>query len=319
MRKQRSRLLSRTEGPESSHAIEVATLASGFNLSVPVLVMKGKRDGPNIGISATIHGDDIVGVQVIRELWKSQLAGISSNGDADHRALGPLRVTLYSPTVVNANASTPNAANNSARSFAPARTTSRSKDSNLAVHASCRSTCHRNVTLSAANPFPASVGKTTPRAVNRRVASSNLARGANPFNQLARGGDRGAGCSGAAVFQKPFRTAHRKLLNPHTKKSAHGVFRNQMILTPIIAIGIGLADGKDCNAHGELFNVPVQFRAFPALFRTDATRIARLFESEFCIRHSPARRRPCRLGQRLAVHQRKYRSGASQIRHERPQ
>ncbi|HEV2616650.1 MAG TPA: succinylglutamate desuccinylase/aspartoacylase family protein [Candidatus Acidoferrales bacterium] len=53
------------------HAIEVATLASGFNLSVPVLVVKGNREGPKIGISATIHGDEIVGVQVVQELWNS--------------------------------------------------------------------------------------------------------------------------------------------------------------------------------------------------------------------------------------------------------
>ena len=55
---------------------------------------------------------------------------------------------------------------------------------------------------------------------------------------------------------------------------------------------------------------------FPVLFRIRAKGIAQRFESEFCTRHSPARRHLCRLGQRLAVHQRKYRSGVSEIRRE---
>ena len=32
------------------------------------------------------------------------------------------------------------------------------------------------------------------------------------------------------MFQKPFRTTRRKLLNPHTQESTDGAFRNQMIL-----------------------------------------------------------------------------------------
>ena len=51
--------------------IPVATLASGYDLSVPVLIMRGRQDRPHIGISATIHGDEILGVQVLQALWDS--------------------------------------------------------------------------------------------------------------------------------------------------------------------------------------------------------------------------------------------------------
>lgn len=35
------------------------------------------------------------------------------------------------------------------------------------------------------------------------------------------------------MFQKPLRTARRKLLNPHIQESTDGVFRNQMISTSL--------------------------------------------------------------------------------------
>jgi uncharacterized protein len=51
--------------------ITVCQMASGFTLTVPVLVLKGSRPGPRVGIAAAIHGDEIVGTQVIRDLWES--------------------------------------------------------------------------------------------------------------------------------------------------------------------------------------------------------------------------------------------------------
>jgi uncharacterized protein len=65
-------------GHELSH-IHVATLASGMDLTLPVMTIRGARDGPVVGITGTIHGDEVVGVQVIRELWRtltdSEIAG----------------------------------------------------------------------------------------------------------------------------------------------------------------------------------------------------------------------------------------------------
>src|ERR1700683_654110 len=51
--------------------IEVTTLASGYKLALPLLLLKGPKPGPRVGISATIHGDETTGVQVVRELWRS--------------------------------------------------------------------------------------------------------------------------------------------------------------------------------------------------------------------------------------------------------
>lgn len=51
--------------------IPVSTLASGFDLSLPVLVIRGHRPGPRFGVSAMVHGDEIEGLLIIRELWRS--------------------------------------------------------------------------------------------------------------------------------------------------------------------------------------------------------------------------------------------------------
>src|SRR5262245_9636328 len=60
-------------------AIPVSPMASGFALSVPVLTINGARPGPRIGVSAMIHGDELDGLLIVRELWRtvdpSELAG----------------------------------------------------------------------------------------------------------------------------------------------------------------------------------------------------------------------------------------------------
>ena len=68
-----------TNGHQRSF-IDVCTLASGMDLTLPVLSIRGERGGPVVGICATIHGDEVVGIQVIRELWRSlQPAGIAGS------------------------------------------------------------------------------------------------------------------------------------------------------------------------------------------------------------------------------------------------
>jgi len=52
-------------------AIPVGTLASGYNLSISVLAINGAMAGPRVGISAMIHGDEIEGLLIIRELWRT--------------------------------------------------------------------------------------------------------------------------------------------------------------------------------------------------------------------------------------------------------
>jgi predicted deacylase len=51
--------------------IPVSTLASGYALSIPVLVIDGARPGRRAGISAMIHGDEIEGLLIVRELWRT--------------------------------------------------------------------------------------------------------------------------------------------------------------------------------------------------------------------------------------------------------
>lgn len=66
-----------TPGTSIDHAarerrtISVCPLASGPLLGVEVLILNGRRPGPRVGICTGIHGDEIIGVQVVRELWKS--------------------------------------------------------------------------------------------------------------------------------------------------------------------------------------------------------------------------------------------------------
>ncbi len=59
--------------------IDVGRLPSGTMLSLPIEVLHGVEDGPTIWLSGAIHGDEIVGVEIIRKvlavLDPTQLAG----------------------------------------------------------------------------------------------------------------------------------------------------------------------------------------------------------------------------------------------------
>lgn len=48
--------------------VDVATLASGAALRLALYEIRGRGDGPTLGLSALIHGDEIVGVEVIRRI-----------------------------------------------------------------------------------------------------------------------------------------------------------------------------------------------------------------------------------------------------------
>ena len=57
-------------------------------MSIPVHVIRGKRDGPRLFVSAAIHGDEINGVEIIRRLLKLS-------------ALRQLRGTVLAVPIVN--------------------------------------------------------------------------------------------------------------------------------------------------------------------------------------------------------------------------
>lgn len=48
--------------------IDVATLATGLDLRVAVHTLQGKSDGPTVGITAGIHGDELLPIEVIRHV-----------------------------------------------------------------------------------------------------------------------------------------------------------------------------------------------------------------------------------------------------------
>ncbi|HUA83464.1 MAG TPA: M14 family metallopeptidase [Bryobacteraceae bacterium] len=59
---------------DSGHQLSnlpICSLASGMDLALPLMTIQGTSKGPAVGISGTIHGDEVVGVQVIRDLWRS--------------------------------------------------------------------------------------------------------------------------------------------------------------------------------------------------------------------------------------------------------
>jgi predicted deacylase len=59
--------------------VPITTLASGFELGLTIHVLEGDRPGPRVGVSAVVHGDELDGLMIARELARAlepaQLAG----------------------------------------------------------------------------------------------------------------------------------------------------------------------------------------------------------------------------------------------------
>ncbi len=55
-------------GRAATAELPVPRLVTGTDVSLPVRVIHGRRDGPTVWISAAIHGDEIAGVEVIRRV-----------------------------------------------------------------------------------------------------------------------------------------------------------------------------------------------------------------------------------------------------------
>jgi uncharacterized protein len=75
-------------GERVSIDLPVARLYTHTSLAMPIQVVRGKRPGPSVFISAAIHGDELNGVEIIRRLLK-------------HRALRGMKGTLYAVPIVN--------------------------------------------------------------------------------------------------------------------------------------------------------------------------------------------------------------------------
>lgn len=57
-------------GSRSTIDLPIARLYTHAPLTMPVQVVRGKKDGPRLFVSAAIHGDEINGVEIIRRLMK---------------------------------------------------------------------------------------------------------------------------------------------------------------------------------------------------------------------------------------------------------
>jgi predicted deacylase len=68
--------------------IPVAPMYTHDDLSISTQVIRGRRSGPTLFVSAAIHGDEINGVEIIRRLLQ-------------HKSLGSIRGTLLAIPIVN--------------------------------------------------------------------------------------------------------------------------------------------------------------------------------------------------------------------------
>ena len=75
-------------GSRSNIDLPVADLYTSTSLSMPVQVIRGRKDGPVMFVSAAIHGDELNGVEIVRRLLK-------------RRTLRSLRGTLIAVPIVN--------------------------------------------------------------------------------------------------------------------------------------------------------------------------------------------------------------------------
>ena len=66
--------------------IDVGVLATGLPLRIAVHELRGEREGPTVGISASVHGDEVTPVEAVRKL----LAEVSPAGIAGRLVVAPV-------------------------------------------------------------------------------------------------------------------------------------------------------------------------------------------------------------------------------------
>ena len=75
-------------GKRATIDVPISVLSTHTPMTLPVQVVHGRQDGPVMFVSAVVHGDEVLGVEIIRRLLR-------------HRALRSLRGTLLAVPVVN--------------------------------------------------------------------------------------------------------------------------------------------------------------------------------------------------------------------------
>jgi len=76
-------------GKRQSVDLPVSILSNHIPVSLPVQVIHGRKDGPVMFISAAVHGDEVLGVEIIRRILR-------------HKALRSMAGTLLAVPIVNA-------------------------------------------------------------------------------------------------------------------------------------------------------------------------------------------------------------------------
>ena len=62
-----------TPGSRVKIDFPLADLYTYTPMAMPIMVIRGRRDGPVVFISGAIHGDEINGVEIIHRLLRSQV------------------------------------------------------------------------------------------------------------------------------------------------------------------------------------------------------------------------------------------------------
>ncbi|WP_420467436.1 succinylglutamate desuccinylase/aspartoacylase family protein [Panacagrimonas sp.] len=75
-------------GERKTASLRVASLYTSAPVDLPVIVLRGHEPGPTMFVSAALHGDEIIGVEIIRRVLRLQ-------------QLGELRGTLLAVPIVN--------------------------------------------------------------------------------------------------------------------------------------------------------------------------------------------------------------------------
>ncbi|WP_262693872.1 succinylglutamate desuccinylase/aspartoacylase family protein [Kordiimonas aquimaris] len=59
-------------GTRKTIDLPVSTSSANYPVTMPVHVIHGRRDGPTMFVSAAIHGDEIIGVEIVRRLLRTK-------------------------------------------------------------------------------------------------------------------------------------------------------------------------------------------------------------------------------------------------------
>lgn len=103
-------------GQSRSLELPITRLVTGADVSLPVRIVHGREDGPVVWINAAIHGDEVVGVEVIRHVM-SGLSGKTLRGTVIAvpivNVLGFMNGSRYLPDRRDLNRSFPGSARGS--------------------------------------------------------------------------------------------------------------------------------------------------------------------------------------------------------------